>query len=282
MSRKTIIILSVLVFLVIFTCGLFATTAYFVDLPDRISQHETIILGQNRMIPGSQAALRVVVRDSKDASPLPGAEITVSLRPAEGGRAMQVYKGTADDQGTADVSFKVPIEGPPDQVLLVETRSNLGSDTVERPVTLERDYRVLLTTDKPLYQPGQIIHVRALALSTFDLVPAADQELEIVIADGKGNKVYRQTLRTTDFGVASTDFQLANEVNTGAYKITAVLGNTFSEKTVTVEHYVLPKFAVELTTGKSFYLPGQHVKGALRADYFFGKPVAGGKVLLEG
>jgi len=54
-----------------------ALVAYYVDLLQRISQHETIILGQNRLVPGSMAALRVVVRDGKDASPLPGAEINV-------------------------------------------------------------------------------------------------------------------------------------------------------------------------------------------------------------
>jgi hypothetical protein len=61
-----------------------------------------------------------------------------------------------------------------------------------------------------------------------------------------------------------------------------MLGNTSSEKTVTVEHYVLPKFSVDLSTERPYYLPGEHVRGALKANYFFGKPVAGGGVLLEG
>ena len=73
-------------------------------------------------------------------------------------------------------------------------------------MTVERDYRVLLTTDKPIYQPGQVIHLRALALGTFDLTPAAGQALEVTIADGKGNKVFRKTLTTSDFGVGRGRF----------------------------------------------------------------------------
>ena len=69
-------------------------------------------------------------------------------------------------------------------------------------MTVSRDYRVLLTTDKPIYQPGQVIHLRALALSAFDLTPAAGQPFEVTIADGKGNKVFRQSLTTSDFGAA--------------------------------------------------------------------------------
>jgi hypothetical protein len=254
----------------------------YADLPNRISQHETIVLGQSSFVPGSQSALRVVVRDSRDATPLPGASIKVSLQPAAGGPAVELYRGTTDAQGSAEVSFVVPEDLDPSQILIVETDSDLGSDDIQRPVTVARDYRVLLTTDKPLYQPGQVIHVRALALGSFDLIPAAGQDLEIVIADGKGNKVFRQTAVTSEYGVAAVDFQLASQVNSGNYKITAALGNTSSEKTVTVEYYVLPKFAVELTTERSFYLPGEHVRVTLNADYFFGKPVAGGQVLVEG
>lgn len=283
MTRKISTTFTIIILVLIAIATIWAMTAYTADLPNRISQHETMIFGQTRLVPGSQAAMRVVVRDSKNASPLPGADIRVSLQPEAGGQALTLYQGSTDALGTAEVSFKVPDDArPAEQNLLIETRSSLGSDVVERRVTLERDYRVLISSDKPLYQPGQAIHLRVLALSAFDLRPAAGQNLELVIADGKGNKVFRQQLVTSEYGTAATDFQLASEVNTGAYKISASLGNAASEKTVNVEYYSLPKFEVDLTTGQDFYLPGEHVAGQLQADYFFGKPVAGGQVSLQG
>ncbi|HMN59447.1 MAG TPA: MG2 domain-containing protein, partial [Anaerolinea sp.] len=282
MSRKSIFTLIAIVLFIAGVAGLFAATSFIARLPERLSQHETILLGQNRLVPGSQAALRVLVRDTANGAPLEGAEITVSLRPQDGGKAVALYTGKTAAQGTAEVAFRVPDGLAANQTLVVETRSRLGSDTIERPVTVERDYRVLLSSDKPIYQPGQVIHLRALALSAFDLTPAVSQPIEVTIADGKGNKVFRQTLTTSDFGAAWTDFQLASEVNTGAYKISATLGNTASEKTVQVENYVLPKFDVQMQTERTFYLPGQHVSGTLRAAYFYGKPVAGGQVHLEG
>ncbi len=283
MTRKISTTFTIIILVLIAIATIWAMTAYTADLPNRISQHETMIFGQTRLVPGSQAAMRVVVRDSKNASPLPGADIRVSLQPEAGGQALTLYQGSTDALGTAEVSFKVPDDArPAEQNLLIETRSSLGSDVVERRVTLERDYRVLISSDKPLYQPGQAIHLRVLALSAFDLRPAAGQNLELVIADGKGNKVFRQQLVTSEYGTAAADFQLASEVNTGAYKISASLGNAASEKTVNVEYYSLPKFEVDLTTGQDFYLPGEHVAGQLQADYFFGKPVAGGQVSLQG
>src|SRR5689334_3071762 len=154
MSRYSAFRLGLVILVVVLLSGLAGLTAYYSDLPSHVSQHETIILGQNRFVPGSQAALRILVRDSKDASPLANATVKILLRPAAGGSTQTLFTGTTDNQGTADVAFTVPAQGEVNQTLIVETRSSLGSDRVERAVTLERDYRVLLSTDKPLYQPG--------------------------------------------------------------------------------------------------------------------------------
>ena len=282
MSKKLWLVLSVIAGFVVLVGGLVGAIVYYETLPNHLAQHETIVLGQTRFVPGTSAAMRVIVRDSRDAAPLPDAEVAVKLRPTDGGRAKTLFKGTTDAVGNVAVTFDVPADVAVDQTLIIETKSSLGSDKVEKAVTIERDFRILLTTDKPLYQPGQIIHIRALALGTFDMRPAAAQSLDVTVADGKGNTVFRKTLTTSAFGVASVDFQLASEVNTGPYKLTAILGNTTSEKTVTVEHYVLPKFDVKVTTARTFYRPGDHVEGALTAKYFFGKNVDGGTVKLEG
>lgn len=282
MSKRTVVSLIVIAVLILAGAGSAIAASYYADLPNKLNQQETILLGQNHATPGSHPVFRLLVRDSSNGAPIPEAEVQVSLRPADGGAALPVYSGKTDAQGNAEVSFHLPKNLSAEQVLVVNTRSQLGSDTIERNFQIERDYRVLLTSDKPIYQPGQVIHLRALALSAFDLVPAANEEIQFIIADGKGNKVFRRTLATNEYGVTSVDFTLANEVNTGAYKISAVLGNTTSEKTVNVEHYVLPKFGVEIETDRSYYLPGERVSGSLSANYFYGKPVAGGQVLLEG
>jgi uncharacterized protein YfaS (alpha-2-macroglobulin family) len=287
MTLKRLLILLAVLFAL--AGGLWLVTDYFINLPDHVSQHETHIVGQDRLEPGSEAHIRVIVRDSSDGAPLPGSQVKVSLQPIDGGQAVPLFEGTVEADGAIDATFQVPEEAQVDDsagfqnaTLIVETESNLGSDLVSQPIVIARDYRILLTTDKPIYQPGQTINMRALALSTFDLSPASDQEIEFIVADGKGNKVFRDTLLTSEYGVAFADFKLASEVNTGNYKITALLGNTATEKTVTVEYYTLPKFEISLATERNYYLPGERVEGILEANYFFGKPVDGGSVILEG
>jgi uncharacterized protein YfaS (alpha-2-macroglobulin family) len=64
----------------------------------------------------------------------------------------------------------------------------------------------------------------------------------------------------------------------GDYRVRAILGETEADKTVTVKQYVLPKFKVNVTADKTFYLPKETIRAELQSDYFFGKPVTGGNI----
>ncbi len=105
--------------------GLWFAVDYQAHLPQHLSQHETIVLGQNRFTPGTQTALRVVVRDSRDARPLPDATIRLSLQPPGGGSAIPIYTGATDDHGTADVAFHVPDDAEGDQTLINRAQSKM-------------------------------------------------------------------------------------------------------------------------------------------------------------
>lgn len=263
-----------------------ATAAVGTWLYDRLPRHvdnqQIFILGQTQLAPGAENALRIVVRDTRGAKPIPNANVKVSLAPKGGGRAVTLFTGRSGPDGAVAASFRAPEVARPDQMLIVEAGSNIGRDRVKQDVTVRRSYKLLLTTDKPVYQPAQTIHLRALAFSTLDMSAAAGADIGFLVEDPKGNKVFRQTVKASPYGVAAADFVLASEVINGDYKITVSLGDTASEKTVTVKPYVLPKFAVKVNTERSYYLPGQRVAGTVQCDYFFGKPAADGQVTITG
>jgi hypothetical protein len=245
-----------------------------------VKAHETTLASGQEFYAGSTATLRCEVHGVKtltETIPLPGASVEIKLRDKDG-KATSVYSGKADAAGVAAVEFKVPPLPNGSYKMEIATKSDLGEEKLERDVKLKSAPKVLLVTDKPLYQPGQVMHIRALALQAFDLKPVENSELVFEVEDAKGNKVFKRDLKTSEYGVASIDFQLADEVNQGDYHIRAILGDQQSDKTVTVKPYVLPKFKSDVTADKKFYLPKETIHADLQTDYFFGKPVAGGTV----
>src|SRR5215207_1745821 len=245
------------------------------------------VLAQRAYAAGSRASVRVIAVDSMNGEPLRDSRIKLDL--VNGEAATTLFEGTTQALGTAQVEFTLPAASYGARSLRVTAETPLGSVTAAQPIQIERRNKILLTTDKPLYQPGQTMHVRALALDGPTRAAAADQPLTLEVEDAKGNKVFKRRGRTDRFGIASADFELADEVNFGPYHVRALLGEEGAvytqEKTVTVDRYVLPKFKVAVELSKdagrqktSYYSPGETVSGKVTAHYLFGKPLANAAV----
>lgn len=245
------------------------------------------IFAQRAYAAGSPASVRIITVDSRAGNPLRDSRVKLEL--VNGDRATTLFAGRTDSLGTAQVAFTLPAESYGSRQLRVTADTSLGTVTANQPIQLERRDRILLTTDKPLYQPGQTIHLRSLALDGPSRAAIADQPITLEVEDGKGNKVFKKRDRTDRFGIASADFELADEVNFGPYHIRAILGDADSpstqEKTVTVDRYVLPKFKVEIELSgdaakqqSSYYSPGETVSGKITARYLFGKPLTNAEV----
>ena len=243
------------------------------------------IVGQQSFLSGGQAAVRVIVTDSKN-KPLGGAmPVRVELLSSEG-RPRVLYTGVLNGRGTAEAQFRLPAGLVGDHRLRYVAETSLGSAEYVQQARIEDKAAILLTTDKPIYQPGQMIHARALALDRADHAASANRQLTFEVEDSRGNKVFKRITATDAFGVASAEFQLAEEVNLGTYHLRALMGDANrAELALNVDRYVLPKFKVAFdwsgSQPKHGYRPGDHVTGTIRANYFFGKPVDGAAVTVR-
>jgi hypothetical protein len=242
--------------------------------------HEIAVRTGREFWPGSRAAIHCEVRGVRtvqEVVPLAGARVVVHLC-GSGGKRWEMYRGLTDLRGVAAGLLVVPEVPGGEYTLEVDSRSALGSGKVTQQLTLRSEARVWLLTDKPMYQPGQSIRLRALALSAFDQRPCSGEDLTFEVEDARGNKVFQRSLKTSEYGLAHADFNLAEEVNAGDYLVRARLGQQRVEKVVAVKAYVLPRFKATLTADRSYALPEETFRAEVQADYFFGKPVAGARV----
>ncbi len=133
---------------------------------------------------------------------------------------------------------------------------------------------IFLETDKPIYKPGQVIHVSAFALDG-DLKPVV-RKLTFEATDGKSIKIFKRELGTDDYGMASVDLPLSMEPNLGTWKLNASAADgAKTELDVTVDTYVLPKYEVTVTLPKDWFLASDRITGKVEGIYSFGKPVQG-------
>ncbi|MGA8580981.1 MAG: MG2 domain-containing protein [Bryobacteraceae bacterium] len=252
------------------------------------------VIAQQSYLSGGAAAVRVVATDSKNVPVAGAGSVRIELVRA-GTPAEVLFAGPLNRRGTTEAQFRFPARVAGSYSLRYVVDTPIGSTDFTQPVRLEDKVSILLTTEKPIYQPGQTIHVRALALDRASHQAAAARNLTFEVEDSRGNKVFKKAVRTDEFGVASAEFGLADEVNLGTYHLRALMdggeagarARNTAEIALDVERYVLPKFKVALDFAgkdektKHGYRPGDHVTGTVRANYFFGKAVDNGEVTVK-
>ena len=247
------------------------------------------VLGQQSYLAGGPAAVRVIVTDSKNQSIAGSGSVQIELS-VPNQKTQALFAGPLNRRGTTEAQFRFPAGLVGAYSLHYAVDTAIGSAEFTQAVRLEDKSQILLTTEKPLYQPSQTIHARALALDRSTHEASADRKLTFEVSDSRGNKVFKKATRTDEFGVASADFGLADEVNLGTYQLHAVIEGatpTTADLSLNVARYVLPKFKVSVefadkdSKAKHGYRPGDHVTGTVRANYFFGKAVENGEVTVK-
>jgi uncharacterized protein YfaS (alpha-2-macroglobulin family) len=250
------------------------------------------ILGQQSYLSGGQAAVRVIVTDSQNEVIGGSGSVRIEML-AQQQKPRVLFTGRLNRRGTTEAQFRFPASLAGAYQLRYAVDTSTGSAEYTEPVQLEDKVSILLTTEKPVYQPGQMIHVRALTLDRSNHEAVANRKLTFEVEDSRGNKVFKKLTESDKFGIASAEFGLADEVNLGTYHLRAVMGESEGAATnkaeiaLNVDRYVLPKFKVAVDFGgkenkaKRGYRPGDHVTGTVRANYFFGNPVEGGEITVK-
>jgi len=243
-------------------------TAVFVDSLDEVyrsSESDVTVMMPSTL--GSDESDKVtVIAQDLDGAPLEGELVQVEIVSDSG---IVKYAGVTDRNGIANVDFVTPA-GNATIIVNVNGRSFTGTLSVVESRTVS----IMIQTDKPIYQPGQTVHMRFLTFERATRTPSLE-DVAIDIFSPDGDKVYKGTLEVNAYGISALDFTLSDLMPLGEYTVRATVGDEFEEASLKVDRYVLPKFIITADGLEDWYVPGDVISFDLTVDYSFGKPVEG-------
>ncbi len=144
-----------------------------------------------------------------------------------------------------------------------------------------RQFIVHAYTERPIYRPQQIVYfkgiVRAATADGYEVY--SNKEVEVKVDDARGNEIYRQTLKTNSNGTYSGELTLGEEPPLGTYELTTSIPDGITHyASFKVEEYKKPEYKVEVRAEKDQYANGDLITATIKADYYFGSPVANAQV----
>ena len=206
---------------------------------------------------GEDGFVSVFVRTVHPVSERPAAGVAVTAR------LNKVTSATGTTTGDGTVRLRVPLvdkaEGDEHEV---EVTARLGDLIQEgqQYVEIDRAYRMLVRTDKEIYQPGQRLRMRGIARQVSGRV-APNAAIEVTVSRGDHN-LFRTQIRTSRFGVWAAEWVIPEGAETGSYSVKAEMevrgvGPMSGVEVIEVSRYELPSFSVAAKLVKPWYLMGQ-------------------------
>jgi hypothetical protein len=234
---------------------------------------------------GSTYRLRVKTAHPLTAKPVSGVSVEAQLKFDGYDRDDVVLKQSAhtDASGFATIDFQIPRDlEDNDGDLEVTAHRGVLSETANTEVELDRETQIMVTTDKPLYQPGQIVHTRILMFDSSRRA-ISGEKATVKISDPESSTTFRAEVTSSRFGVASSDWQVPENVRLGDYSIEVKLESdkyedAYGRASVKISRYDLPNFTVNVKADRPYYLPDQNAEVDVSAAYLFGQAVKRGHV----
>jgi hypothetical protein len=241
--------------------------------------------------PGRKFFVRVHTNNPVLATPVSGVAVKVVVDNI-GSSAMASAIGTTSPNGYVVIPLTVPTKADGHEVeLSVEARRGAITKKAENDLKLGAPAQILVQTDKPLYQPGQTLHVRALVFGD-EHRALTHKKIYLQIEDEDGTVVFRDERYSSRFGVVSADWNIPDRLKLGEYGISAktypgryveeddgsdddenAVTSAMDRRVVRISRYELPTFVVNAKPDRSYYLPDQKASVEISAAYLFGKPV---------
>jgi uncharacterized protein YfaS (alpha-2-macroglobulin family) len=275
-----------------------ATTTGIISLSEITPDlFELRVSAAGRADEGQLYRVRVRATQPLSSRPVRGVEVTAEIVFEEsdegdddgdeaGETAALKLSGTTGGDGYVTLDFKFPPRLKADEAeITVRGRRGDVVQTASDDIRLDGTTRILLTSDKPLYQPGQTLHLRALILNHATRRALADAAATLKIEDPEGTTVFNASLKTSRFGVAGCDWPIPDNTRLGDYSVTVRPDDGDSDDEaarlrVKISRYELPNFSVSATPDRGYYLPGESALVEVRGDYLFGQPLKRGRVRL--
>lgn len=199
-------------------------------------------------------------------------------------RVLAAKQAVATGRTNADGLFEATLTGEPVEDIIGLAQcgaqhavTDPGSWSLRQPA---RELAALVYTDKPIYRPGHTVHVKAiLRWRQMDALVRFDRpEAEIAVSDTNDKVVFRKQVTVDGFGAIEASFPVPATAALGNYAIRIQSGDAQGSGGFEVQEYRKPEFEVSVTPDSRFVVQGQEAVLSVQARYYFGQPVANGRL----
>jgi alpha-2-macroglobulin len=250
---------------------------YLVEVTDGSLRAYTLMMITNLAMVSKNAPgqMLLYVVDRNTGVPVVGATTVVFNNHQEVGRA------ETDASGVSVLKFgQIKLQ---DAIMVAQAGDDVAATSIQSFWYWDTSATTIvgyLYTDRPVYRPTHTVQfkgiLRARVAGQFNL--DLPHSVTVQVTDPTQKTAYQKELDLSPFGSFHGSLTLSPLAALGVYQIVAHVGSSSVYGSFDVEEYKKPEFEVSVSTSKPRYLQGENIQATIEARYYFGEPVALGKV----
>jgi uncharacterized protein YfaS (alpha-2-macroglobulin family) len=235
-------------------------------------QKDSCIVNVTRMLlvtKKSPSQVLVFTADAQTGKPIGGCSVRVFDE-----KWKIIAQGKTNGNGLALMKCEL------DHATVIATAPDGSIATNEVWSEAQERYTVYIYTDRPIYRPRQKVYFKGIVrkFEDGDYLTVANKQVQVIVRNPEDTEIAKLTLTTNRFGSFAGEVDLPETAPLGRYGIVATIDGEEHFAHFEVAKYRKPEFEVKVTTDKPYYIKGEEICVSVKATYFFGAPVAEGKV----
>ena len=253
---------------------------YLVEATDGHYKAYTVLMVSHMVLitRTTTGAILAFAADRQTGAPIANAQIVWGIGRKEQGRA------TTDADGVAELHGAPSKQADEDSLWISASTGTEFAAVTPMAWSFNNSssskWASYVYTDRPVYRPGHTVHWKALLRARVEnhLELPKVPSIHVRVADEQDHPIFDQQTPVTADGTVAGDVALPTGAALGYYTIR--LGDTDAEVSGSfhVEEYRKPEYQVRVSAQSLRVLQGQSNSITIDSRYFFGEPVAFGKV----
>lgn len=248
---------------------------WFNKAADQVTSQSIVInlAGPSTALAGGLTPIEIQTQNLRD-EPV-AAQIDVALIDRKGHSIAQKQVATSRS-GQATLFLPTASDNNAPYTLVASRPSTPSAATSIRPEYAPRVTR--LSTDRPVYRPGERLYFRALTLERDSFKPVDKGTIEFDLRDPKGNKIPGGSITLPIVqGVAAGSIDLSSNLEEGTYRLTAnspVQEFVEQSRMIEIRPFREPRLRKRLELDAATVTAGSTLKGKLLVENDDGKPLS--------
>lgn len=151
---------------------------------------------------------------------------------------------------------------------------------IYKPYKTYTDNKIVIITDKPIYKPGDTLHVKIHLFKSDENIysPKKNGKVSLKLKGPSDLELFNEEINTDEFGGGYFDYILNKELPVGYYSLIASFNGEEEYFGFYVQNYIKPDYVISLSSDKEYYFSDEIINYMVQLKYYNEEPVSNAQV----